>query len=546
MSSEAEGVILETQKLYLIQNILEKHQIGRMIAKKKLGNEPNFMVIEKIEKTYISGRNGILLLTIKFNSEMGGFTGVVAYKEFSTSEEVEYNVLLNKWIEDRVKHNSKVRIPEIYSKGENFILYEGVEGEVFDSSPFALLKKANIAGEILATYHSSQTPPADLKRYSTLLTKTLKELPISKDRKGKLLSLGYSLLANYNYLKSGVYGYGDFQPDNVMIAPDGQYGYLIDPEFVESKISADRFEDISNFFVFSAIKEFKETNNIKETLLALRTFLRAYNTNLKLQGTSLEQIYAEDDILGVLLFHLGLTGFIHGASTSRSLKSVPKIINSTELEELMLLYKFTKFVWTKGIKYLPEKAFPVENRERIDNRGWAMTWVAIGKSLFESLQSDSQFKLLYNIPKSQKNVKVDDALRHWGMNNKNELEDTIKELNLLFDGSIVDIKKNELIYNKKLMKELDLTQYRDNWEEITINLKIVFLKKPENYIINEIVKRKMVDEKELEELGVFDKKKIKFTVKQLIKKGILFKLEKAITLAPEWYKRIKTPVIVYS
>ena len=103
MSSEAEGVILETQKLYLIQNILEKHQIGRMIGKKKLGNEPNFIVIEKIEKTYKSGRNGILLLTIKFNSEMGGFTGVVAYKEFSTSEEVEYNVLLNKWIKDTLK-----------------------------------------------------------------------------------------------------------------------------------------------------------------------------------------------------------------------------------------------------------------------------------------------------------------------------------------------------------------------------------------------------------------------------------------------------------
>jgi hypothetical protein len=119
MSSGLEEIILERKKAFFIQNLIENHKIGIRLSEKALGFIPKFLVLNKINKSFFDGRNGVLLLGLEYNSELGGFQAMIAFKEFSNDEDAQYNVLLHNWVEKRIKNNLRVRIKEIYANGKN-------------------------------------------------------------------------------------------------------------------------------------------------------------------------------------------------------------------------------------------------------------------------------------------------------------------------------------------------------------------------------------------------------------------------------------------
>ncbi|MHA1991541.1 MAG: hypothetical protein ACW981_14550 [Candidatus Hodarchaeales archaeon] len=529
-----EKTILEAKNLYLIHNIIEKEKIGEMLAERELGKKPKFVSVEKIDKNFRLSGTGIVLFHIQFNSEMGQFNGFMAYKEFNTSEEVNYNVLLNNWLKERLKDNKKVKIPEIYAKGENYILYEGILGETFDKSPSTILRKAKIAGEILASFHSSETYPADIRRYLTMFTENIDKLPIKKIEKDKLLSMAYTFLVNYDHSQGGVYGYGFFQPDNVMITLDETQAYLIDPEFLESKIGAERIEDVANFFQFLGNLEFQLSGKIEETKRSISVFLQSYNTYLKQFYLSLEKIYSAYEIWGILLFHLGLASLKNGVLKLKRVSSLAKRKEQTVIEELSQLHKFIDYVWKEGMTFVPDQAFPIGHRgERINKDGWTVSWVAIGKIIYEKLKEDEFFQLIYNRPKNKEEASIKDLVKYWNLKNKKELEEKIKELNEWFNEPIIHLNKDELSYNEEIVERLEVTNVFDDWEKITKKLKSVYLRKPENKIINEVMLNKVIDIEKLELLPGIEKKTIQNITKTLIKEKILLKTKQMIKIHPD-------------
>lgn len=522
MSVNSDYTISFVNEQILIQNILIKHDIGRLIAKNVLGSTPRNTVIEHIKITPIPDQTDTLLLEVYFNSDFGSFKSLLSYKEFSGLNDVHQYLLLINWLKSRFVNNPKVRIPEIFAYDDQYVISEGVRRISFNNSPLSILNKATIAGEILASFHGTERYSASSTKYSSLLTKTISSLSISSVRKEKLLSLGHTLLHNLNFINSGVYGFVDFNTDNIMI-DTSRKGYFILPELFQFVKNVDRFEDISNFFVSTALEEYSKFFHIKDTLLAFRTFLRSYNGYLRLFGFSLEGFYYSENIYSAFYFHLGLHALIKALFVSAN--------NSSQLE----IAKFVNYVWIKGITLLPEKYFPTEFKvKRINTNGFAVSWVSIGKSLLDSLQNDLHFQLIYNRPQKFSNLYIEDVEKYWDLKNKNSFKTIIKELNSWFSEEIVTIEKNQLIYNEELIKSFDLVTNLTNWEIISKGLRKVYLKKPENKIIHELIKKHRIKKSDLFKSLDFDKKTFSNAIKSLIKNNKIIIIDNRIGLHPNW------------
>ncbi|MHA2104155.1 MAG: hypothetical protein ACW981_12070, partial [Candidatus Hodarchaeales archaeon] len=493
-----------------------------LLAKNTLGSLPRNTVIEHIKVTPIPDNPYTLSLEVYFNSDLGSFKSLLTYKEFSALNGVHQHLLLINWLKSRFVNNTKVRIPEIFAYGDQYVISEGVERISFSNSPLSILNKATVAGEILASYHGTEQHHASSNKCSSLLKKTISSLSISSARKDKLFSLGFTLLYNQSFLNSGIYGFGNFNTDHILVDATRK-GYIIDPEFIQYANNVDRFEDISNFFVSSALEEFNTFHHIKNTLLALRTFLRSYNNYLRLFGFSLEGFYYSVNIYSAFYFHLGLHTltralFISDASTS-------------QLE----MAKFVNYVWNKGLMLLPEKSFPSEFKDkRINVQGFAVSWGSIGNSLLESLQNDSHFQLVFHRPDNATSFDIKIALKHWKFKDKKSLKNILKELNSWFSEPVVTIENDQLIYNEELIKSFNFRTNLTNWELISKSLREVYIKKPENVIIHQLIKKEQIEAYELRKFLGFDKKTFTNAVKNLIKEKKVIKIKHTYALNPNW------------
>ena len=113
------------QRYYeVLSEIVEKNQLGQVLARQKLGKIPKYLVIQELQDINKIGRTGLLLLKIQFNSESGIFNGDLAIKEFASYSEVQRMIDLNNWLVQRVASNPRVKVPQIFSSGERFIIYE--------------------------------------------------------------------------------------------------------------------------------------------------------------------------------------------------------------------------------------------------------------------------------------------------------------------------------------------------------------------------------------------------------------------------------------
>ncbi|OLS26111.1 MAG: hypothetical protein HeimC3_10840 [Candidatus Heimdallarchaeota archaeon LC_3] len=534
MSPGLEEIILERKKAFYIQNLIENHKIGRILAEKSLGIIPNFFVINNIKKSYFDGRNGILLLEIEYNSELGAFQNLIAYKEFPSNEDAQYNISLHNWVKKRIKINPRVHVPDIYASDKNYIIFEGIKGQTFNIFNMNPIKQARMAGEVLATYHSAETHPADILRYSKLLDEAVNNLPISSDRKERLLSLGYTLLINYDNSKSGIYAYGDFHPENVIISSEGNQGYLIDPEFIEMNKEADRYEDIANFFVFSAINEFKEKDNIDKTIKSLEAFLGGYNSYLENSGQNLKNIYGTDQQLVELFFHLGLIALIKGVFTSKTLITVKRDISEAELNEILSIYKFVSTLWKYGLKFVPEDAFPQSfHNKRINEENRVLSWVGIGRMVLNYFQKDDHFHILsMNSGTSQETV--EGIFRIGKIQSKKELEKRIKVINSWFQKKLVEIKKDKIIINDDFISNFHFPNYLSDWQNITKKLINIYRLKPEYNILFELITNPLFDIKKIQKKLDLNQKETNEIIEQLVYQGIALKTDHTISFNPNW------------
>ncbi|MHA2362409.1 MAG: hypothetical protein ACXAC7_00525 [Candidatus Hodarchaeales archaeon] len=528
---------VKTQEL--IQAFIDQHKLGFKIARQKLGLTPQFIVLEGIQAIDQLTRSGIMFITCRFNSSEGGFEGSLAIKEFNTEQEAQHLVDVNKWLFERVRGNPRINVPQIFSAGGGYICYEGIEGFSFHESHINVETKFRLAGEALATYHTISTAPVNQFRYLHLLEKLITTLPINQERKDKLISFGMSLLTCYNKEASAVYGYGDYHPENIIISTNGDQAFIINPEFIETEISADRFEDIATFFVYDAFSEFESSKKLNNTLRNLETFVNAYNSYLKQQGLSLESIY-KDPYWIAISFHLGLMSLIRGASTTLK---VSDSVNEKELNKIILSYKLTRYIWGIGAKHLKHSAYPPYVTSDTANKvGWLITWCTLGNAFLKILNEDSHFQILFDFPQGKYGMSHNEATNKWHIENKKDLENKISNINDWFNFKLITMTKDaiEIIPNWKTKINLQ-EPYEKDWE---LSAKILFgiwKKNPLNALIIFLKSNPQINLKDLEEYQIFDKKILKQNLDKAKKQNLITMSKNEIILNPEYKNILNLP-----
>ena len=522
----------------IMSEFIETHKLGYKIARQKLGLTPKFLVLENILSLSKLGKTGILLLKVKFNTDEGPFDGSLAIKEFSDPQEAHKLVQINDWLMKRIQNNPRVHIPQIFSAGGNFIVYEGIDGESFQESPLQSIIKLKLAGNALATFHTPYSNPVNINRYSGLLHKMVRGLPIAPDRQHKLLSFGQSLLYYYQKNYSGVNSYGDFHPGNIMLSDDGETAYLIDPEFVEAEIGADRFEDISNFFIFDAYIEFLNKESLSTTFEQINLFIESYNQFLRHYDSSLEQIYANTHWLA-LLFHLGLVALLKGAVVVQSMKNMDSfdIIDpeSHGVEEIIQSYRLCRFIWNMGVQYLPKEAFPKAAPNRTTEDGYLLTWPIIGSMMLDMCRHDSLLKLLFNFPTNESQMSIDRALEIFRFNDKKLFQNKVKELNTLVKNEVFLISKDVVSLHPEWKQKLGIpVNFESNWEATAKILYMYWRKNPINMLVSVLSSFHSVSVAELENSQIFDKKELKNILQDANNMQIINLTKENVTINSQW------------
>ncbi len=523
----------------LMSEFIESHKLGYKIARQKLGLTPKFLVLENIISLTKLGKTGILLLKVKFNTDEGPFEGSLAIKEFTDPQEAQKLVQINDWLMKRIQNNPRVHIPQIFSAGGNFIVYEGIDGESFQESTLQNIVKLRLAGNAIATFHTPYTNPVNFNRYYGLLLKMIQGLPISEDRKHKLQSFGLSFLYYYQKRYSGVNSYGDFHPGNIMISDDGETAYLIDPEFVEAETGADRFEDIANFFIFDAYMEFLNKETLSDTFEKIKIFMDSYNAFLKHYDSSFERIYANTHWLG-LLFHLGLVSLLKGAVVVQSMKAMDSfdIIDpeSHSVEEIIQSYRLCRYIWDMAIQNLPKEAFPRTIPPQPTEDGFLLTWPIIGNVVLDMVKHDINLKFIFNFPANEEQITLERALDLFHQKDKKVLAHKIKYVIQLVKNDILELTSKDLLkLDRDWRKVLGVPPHYDsNWEATAKILFMYWRKSPINMLVSVLSSFHSVSIAELENSKIFDKKDLKNILMEAESLQIISMTKENVTISSQW------------
>lgn len=524
---------------HLVQNLIEKHNLGNILADKALG-KTKYLVLEKLDYIGLLGRTATHLIDIKYNSENGVFTERLALIQFATTDEVKSFVEVTNWIKFRVGDNHKVMVPNFDIIDDINVLYR-IDGLNFDMSPVEHQVKLKLSGEALAAFHANTINKINDFRYLTLLNTKIGSLLLGKSSKDKLMSFGFTFFAYYFKLKSGIYSYGDFNPGNIIISRNGAYTTLIPPGRLESSSENDRFEDIANFFVFDTIHEYLETKSLNQTIINIRVFLDSYKSALKSKSNILmEDLYNNTQWIS-LFFHLGLSVLVKGAEIIRSI-SYNNDPTEQNLEETVQTYKISKFIWKLGIDFLPDTIFPPGlSKANLSSNNSLITWAYLVEILITALKNDLYFKLVFDFPESSLSVSLEESLTYWKISDKKELVGLINKLNSWLFSSIIIIKKKDITRNDNWINILGLpSNFSQNWELSSKLLLNLFLKNPSNKIIQYLDSNNNVHQKKLQDINIKGKE-LKFNLKRLEKMNIIQIQKSIIHLKSNWKNNLKLP-----
>ncbi|MFW9996175.1 MAG: hypothetical protein ACFFD4_29305 [Candidatus Odinarchaeota archaeon] len=339
------------------------------VARKKFGETPRFLTLNRIETVEKIGSKGLQLVTAQFQTELGGLTLSIAIKEFNQKEEAKKNRELTKLIAQRLypSNNAEIELinvstPRVLLRYDATLIYEGILGETFRDCELDHFEKLELTGKALAKYHSSEIKPADSDRYIFLVTKVLEQLPVPVERKNKYLSRAVELVKDsVSLINSGTAVFGDFHRENVMFSIDKEakgknyvQTWLIDPEYAEAEKNADRMEDIATFFLHQAIdsyqKEKKGDIQRDESLEKLKTDLehlfKGYDSFLAMHHTSLQQLYS-NKLDTTFAFHLGLSALMEALFAVKR----GSVSNQETVERISMCLGLANRCWTKGLNW---------------------------------------------------------------------------------------------------------------------------------------------------------------------------------------------------
>jgi hypothetical protein len=324
-----------------------------------------------------------------------------------------------------------------------------------------------------------------------------------------------------------------------MLSDDGESSYLIDPEFVEAEIGADRFEDISNFFVFDAYVEFLNKETLAETLENIKSFMDSYNQFLRHYDTSLEQIYSNTHWLA-MIFHLGLVALMKGAVVVQSMKQMESfdIIDpeSHGVEEIIQSYRLCRYIWNMGIQYLPKEAFPRTILPQPNQDGFLLTWPIIGNLMLDMIKHDSLLKLVFNFPSQDGQMSLDQALNSFKMKDKKQFLSKLKEVNEILKQEIVTVSNKDIVTLRndwKLILGIP-PNYETNWEATAKILYMYWRKNPVNLLVSILGSFHSVSLTELENSKIFDKKELKNVLQMAEAMQVVSVTKEAVTINSQW------------
>jgi len=336
---QKQSMLLITQKIF---NYLEDYLKEQ--GKRLLGQKPTVLTLSNIKSVKKVGRTGLQLISANISSNAGSFMGSIAIKRFQDKDEFNREVTKSTKLHQKLNQNrfSNVKTPRIILKLDKTIVYEGIIGKTFDDSPIKRTKKNYFAGKALAVYHTAEKAKVNFKRYKYLIKRSLNGIPIPQEKKNKYITLGNkNLKKNIAENWSGTAAFGDFHSENIMFETrNNNHGsqeptiitWLIDPEFSENFLEADRMEDIATFYIFPALELYKEKHSMDKILKELTQFVKGYNSQLARFGSQL-RLYYGTPYDKVFLFHLGLNAFIQAyyLSLQDPEDNIDKLVNAVGL-----------------------------------------------------------------------------------------------------------------------------------------------------------------------------------------------------------------------
>lgn len=523
-----------------ILEIVRRQQLGHTLAQRKLNCTPMYLDVDRVVIQQRVRQTGIILADIDFLTDEGEFRSRLALKELSSTNETDYVVQIHRWLMQRLFNNPTVHVLDILHANGNTILFEGVEGDLFADSQLGQDLKLGLTSEALLSFQGFECRPVDPYRYGGLLEKLIQALPISADRKSRLMSLGYSLFAYHDSRNSGVYSFGGFHPWNLVLDHQGLNIYFVSPELVETNSMSDRFEDIANFFIFYATEEFRTQGTVKQTFKIVYTFLQAYNNVLNMNGLSLEEMYNQTHWIA-LFFHLGLTALMRGALATGSIAEGDTTAIQKGMDKVAMSYQLAKELWLLGVKSIPATAYPkVGPGKVLSQEGYFITWAWLSYRLREVLAYHPTFKLLFNFPSTKDNVASDHALQYWGFEKRKELEQTNKTLESWLEEEVLKVSGREIVLLPSSKQYLNQSDDKLFPEKVR-SLVLLLYKDPVFQILFLVNREKELSYQLLESYSGMTEKELAPLVTKLVKDRVLEKSGSFFRLSQEWRLNMRLP-----
>lgn len=291
--------------------------------------EPHNINFDSIRSDRKIGTTGIQLVSVNFSCEYGKVQAGLAVKVYRNAAELPPIVEKINFLSDRLKpyYSLGVSTAKIIFQKSQILVMEGITGESFRHSTVPISEKYRLAGKCLAALHGHEANQSNTQHYRELEYATIETLPLNTDAKNFLKEKFQSFPLEKYSQNSGAISFGDFHAGNLLFEINLYkspllMSHLIDPEFLQTEPTSDRFEDIANFFVNRAIQEFQIKGKLFQITRELRSFLAGYDEILAYKLKKLKLFYPIGDTfnyqlaLGIVLSILNLMSLSESDDTT--------------------------------------------------------------------------------------------------------------------------------------------------------------------------------------------------------------------------------------
>lgn len=287
-----------------------------LCLEKSYNQTPNTIEVRNITVERKLGATGIHIVKVQLDSDLGSDEASIAVKIYDKQEQAlevvkRINILQTRLSQERYSHFGISSAAVIFFS-RSVIVMEGIQGDVFRDSKIPRPQKYRYAGRGLAAFHGSKSSRCWFDKYKLLLSRSLENLPATKDYKQVLTNLFAEVVprAEQTSKSSGSLSFGDFHPGNLIFdVRIGQtpmiHTHLIDPEYLDTSTEHDRLEDICNFFAVEAVDQYRQDKSLTKFRMNIKSFLSGYNEVLAHEQTSFSKYYSEGNYIPVN-FHLAL------------------------------------------------------------------------------------------------------------------------------------------------------------------------------------------------------------------------------------------------